>query len=238
MEWNVKNALSRDVERQQLNKILKEIRDSIGTVTASSAITERIVTETRRQGSSTPSTPAPVNITVTLTGDVAGEGNGTSTIEIPVVVDRTIFVTQAPQDNTPYWRINYAWEAINPILRELNYLDGKGVPIYDNEAAEADSPWTIVSAYSLIADVLVAGTNINLVLDAIAETITINTNVLDYVFAAPSTTWTMNHNLGYRPSVQLVDAAFNVFGANIAHPSVNTTIVTMTVATAGSARLT
>lgn len=49
--------------------------------------------------------------------------------------------------------------------------------------------------------------------------------------------WTINHNLGYRPSVELIDSAGNEFDAEIRHLSANTVQVTMLVATAGTARL-
>ena len=52
-----------------------------------------------------------------------------------------------------------------------------------------------------------------------------------------STTWTINHNLGYRPSVELIDAGGNEFSAEVAHPSLNTAVVTIKVAVAGTARL-
>lgn len=53
----------------------------------------------------------------------------------------------------------------------------------------------------------------------------------------PSTTWTINHNLGYRPSVELLDAGSQEIDGEIAHPSVNQTVVTLKPATAGIARL-
>lgn len=49
--------------------------------------------------------------------------------------------------------------------------------------------------------------------------------------------WTINHNLGYRPSVELFDAGSQEFDAQVSHPTVNQTVVTMTVATSGFARL-
>jgi len=53
----------------------------------------------------------------------------------------------------------------------------------------------------------------------------------------PSTTWTINHNLGYRPAVELLDTGSQEIDAEIAHPSVNQTVVTLNPATAGLARL-
>lgn len=59
-----------------------------------------------------------------------------------------------------------------------------------------------------------------------------------YTQSSPSTTWTINHNLGYRPAVELLDTGSQEIDAEIAHPSVNQTIVTLNPATAGLARLT
>lgn len=59
-----------------------------------------------------------------------------------------------------------------------------------------------------------------------------------YQQAIASTTWTINHNLGYRPAVELLDSGSQEIDGEIAHPSVNQTIVTLNPATAGIARLT
>lgn len=50
--------------------------------------------------------------------------------------------------------------------------------------------------------------------------------------------WTINHNFGYRPSVELTDTAGNEIDAEIRHLSANTVQVTFLVPTAGIARLT
>ena len=61
-----------------------------------------------------------------------------------------------------------------------------------------------------------------------------------YVFtqSTPSTTWAINHNLGFRPTVELLDAGSQEIDGDVAHPSINQTIVTLNPATAGLARLT
>ena len=53
-----------------------------------------------------------------------------------------------------------------------------------------------------------------------------------------STTWTINHNLGFRPSVELLDSGSQVIEGDVSHPSINQTVVTLNLATAGLARLT
>jgi hypothetical protein len=55
--------------------------------------------------------------------------------------------------------------------------------------------------------------------------------------ASPATTWTINHNLGFRPSVELLDSGSQEIDGAIAHPSVNQTVVTLNPASAGLARL-
>lgn len=61
-----------------------------------------------------------------------------------------------------------------------------------------------------------------------------------YVFtqASVSAVWTINHNLGYRPSVELLDTGSQEIDGEISHPSVNQTVVILNPATAGTARLT
>lgn len=53
-----------------------------------------------------------------------------------------------------------------------------------------------------------------------------------------STTWTINHNLGFRPAVELLDSGGQEVEGDISHPTVNQAIITMSPATAGTARLT
>ena len=53
----------------------------------------------------------------------------------------------------------------------------------------------------------------------------------------PAITWTINHNLGRYPSVELFNSGMQEIDAEIAHPSINQTVVTLNPATAGLARL-
>jgi hypothetical protein len=55
--------------------------------------------------------------------------------------------------------------------------------------------------------------------------------------SAVSSTWTINHNLGYRPSVEILDTGNQEIEGSVSHPTVNQTVVTLTPATAGTARL-
>ena len=64
------------------------------------------------------------------------------------------------------------------------------------------------------------------------------TGAFVYQQSTPATVWTINHNLGYRPSVELLDAGSQEIDGEVAHPSVNQTVVTLNPASAGLARLT
>lgn len=55
--------------------------------------------------------------------------------------------------------------------------------------------------------------------------------------ATPATVWTINHNLGYRPAVELFDQGGNEFDADIVHVSDNQAVVYLNIAAAGTARL-
>lgn len=58
-----------------------------------------------------------------------------------------------------------------------------------------------------------------------------------YQQTAPATTWTINHNLGYKPSVELLDSGSQEIDGDVSHPSDNQTVVTLNPASAGLARL-
>lgn len=60
-----------------------------------------------------------------------------------------------------------------------------------------------------------------------------------YVHAQSSAalTWTINHNLGYRPSVELLDVGGREYTAEVLHTSANQVVVYHDIATAGTARL-
>lgn len=54
--------------------------------------------------------------------------------------------------------------------------------------------------------------------------------------ATPSTTWTINHNLGFRPAVELYTVGGVEFDAEVVHVSNNQAIVYLVSSIAGSAR--
>lgn len=57
-----------------------------------------------------------------------------------------------------------------------------------------------------------------------------------HVQSSPSATWTMNHNLGYNPSVTLLSVGGVEFEGTVTHTSVNQTVAVFNIPVAGSAR--
>lgn len=58
----------------------------------------------------------------------------------------------------------------------------------------------------------------------------------EFTQASPALTWTVNHNLGFRPSVELLTTGWQEMVADVVHTSVNQFIVYFNAATAGYAR--
>lgn len=52
----------------------------------------------------------------------------------------------------------------------------------------------------------------------------------------PSATWTMNHNLGFKPSVELLNSGGQEIEGDVVHTSDNQTIANFVIAISGSAR--
>jgi len=61
-----------------------------------------------------------------------------------------------------------------------------------------------------------------------------------YVFtqSPAASTWTINHNLGHVPSVEVFDSGSQEVDADVSHPSVNQTVIVFSVPLSGFARLT
>lgn len=55
--------------------------------------------------------------------------------------------------------------------------------------------------------------------------------------SSPSTTWTINHNMGIYPAVELLDTGGQEIDGEISHTSINQTIVRLNPPSAGIARL-
>jgi len=59
----------------------------------------------------------------------------------------------------------------------------------------------------------------------------------NFTFSSPATSWTINHNLGYRPIVTLLSIGGLDIEGQIVHTSLNQVVASFVIATAGSARV-
>jgi hypothetical protein len=62
-------------------------------------------------------------------------------------------------------------------------------------------------------------------------------SAVEFTFATPAATWTIRHNLGRRPTVQLLDATGAQFDGDVEFPDLNTVVVTHAQPIAGAAQL-
>lgn len=147
MEWVVKNALNKDVERQHLNKILKEIRAAIDEHSSGSSfdnvedIVGRMVEGNRESGISV--TYNPVNkvldfavaaFTIRLAGDVTGTATVSSlgTMVLNTTIDPAARgIGEAPQDGTPYWRQDGSWYNVPNAIFRLAEVNDPGLLTMD-----------------------------------------------------------------------------------------------------------
>lgn len=59
----------------------------------------------------------------------------------------------------------------------------------------------------------------------------------EHAQSVPSSTWTINHNLGYRPNVYVEDTLGRDVVGDISHSSINTVVINFSSAFSGSAYL-
>lgn len=134
MKWIVTNALSRDVEREHLNKILAEISTAVGDRPTSQTVSNTVTTVVRQAAASAPP-PFPIqNIKVTLQGDVTGTGQATAAGQILVeaTVDPSILgIPDVPDTGLPYWRVSGAWNEVPTVLAGAENFQYPGVPYID-----------------------------------------------------------------------------------------------------------
>lgn len=155
MEWIVKNAVNRDVERQHLNKILQDIkataegiRKDLNTLKTASgqqdiqAIVGEMVSNNVERGVAVSYDPQKKTLnfiakdfTITLQGDVTGVGQVTSLGS--VVIDTELSQNlMAPDDGAIYWQQNGQWEIVLPPVADLQYLEGSGIMVRTEGADE------------------------------------------------------------------------------------------------------
>lgn len=140
MDWNVVNARDRDVERQHLNKILKEIRAAVDKTLSDIGSLGGNLSQTQQQLTNTiikvinNEVPLDKLVTsVTLTGDVTGTSEvvpGQNAVTISTELAGS-FLTDAPNDANAYWRKAGQWEAVPSSLYYLTEISGSGYAIWD-----------------------------------------------------------------------------------------------------------
>lgn len=165
IDWNVKNAINRDVERQHLNKILADIRTAVQsleqktgttTITPSTSnsikdiVGQMVVNNTETGISVTYNNLAKVldfavaNFMLTLAGDVTGSitlSPGSNAIMQVEIDPSLIGIGEAPLDNDPYWRQSGGWEAVPVNITALTEVAGAGLMVLD--ATDPEEPvWT------------------------------------------------------------------------------------------------
>jgi len=146
VDWIVKNAVNRDVERQHLNKILQDIRATVteaqkqlaalrsanGQQDIQSIVGEMVSNNTER-GLAVSYNPQRKTLdfiakdfSISLAGAVTGVATVTSLSN--VVIDTELGTTAgAPIDGNVYWQENGEWTAVLPPVSDLQYLDGAGI---------------------------------------------------------------------------------------------------------------
>lgn len=164
MDWLVKNALQRDVERQHLNKILQDIRATINALDArmSAGLSEedkiRSVVAAMIQAGNNTGIIATYNpqskaidfqlnpFTIALTGAVTGSGlvTGAGNVSITTTLsDAFSGVPEAPSDGLSYWRNTQQWLQVPLVLEGANTFTGPGLVYVDENgdwsAAEPSS---------------------------------------------------------------------------------------------------
>lgn len=154
MDWLVKNAQNRDVERQHLNKILQEIRNTLNELEARVArstseeqrirdVVIKMVTTGNQSGINvTYNTTSKAidfavrTFTIQLTGAVTGTGTVTGLGNVSIsttLADSFEGVEEAPLDGFSYWRNMGTWVTVPLPLETLQYLTPGGVLVLDEE---------------------------------------------------------------------------------------------------------
>ena len=159
MDWNVKNAVNRDVERQHLNKILKEIRGAVDELEASVAAEDGLEDDVRQvvAGLVENNTEHGITViynsdgevldfivndfTIRLSGDVTGEADvvGLRDVNITATIDPALIgIPEAPIDGYPHWRYGGEWQQVTGGLEQLEELieNGFTVKVYDGGSGE------------------------------------------------------------------------------------------------------
>ena len=154
MEWLVKNAQSRDVERQHLNKILQEIRKTLNELEARMArdsteeariraiIIQMLTTGVQSGINVTYNTTskaidfAAKTFTIQLTGAVTGTGTVTGLGNVSIsttLADSFEGVEEAPLDGFSYWRKMGTWVTVPFPLETIQFVTPGGILVLDED---------------------------------------------------------------------------------------------------------
>lgn len=146
IDWNVKNANSRDVERQHLNKILADIRSTVDSLQKKTnapqsdvhSVVGSMVEGNTERGINVSYNAAKkvldfviTDFTISLTGDVSGTAsvNSLGNVSIDTTIDGSFGIDEAPEDGLPYWRINGDWGYVGVALESLANMSGTGFTV-------------------------------------------------------------------------------------------------------------
>lgn len=142
MEWKVVNAINRDVEREHLNKILKDINKRAEELTAGLANVGDGLNQQQQTLTNTivkvvnNIVPEDKLVTkVTLLGEVTGTsvpvpGKNEVTINCTVNGD---FIGEAPIDSYLYWRGQGDWQQVPYDLLSITEIAGSGIVVRNEE---------------------------------------------------------------------------------------------------------
>lgn len=167
IDWNVKNAINRDVERQHLNKILADIRASFDSVNKTSTSTgsgnvkdqvgEMVSNNSESGISVTYNSVAQVlnfavsSFLLTLAGDVSGSASitpgGSATLTVTIDPSK-VGLSDAPADSFAYWRRGGVWETVGPNIEQLQVITGPGLASLGTDGIwnmrEIEGPMSVV----------------------------------------------------------------------------------------------
>ena len=154
MDWLVKNAQNRDVERQHLNKILQEIRNTLNELEARIArstseeqrirdVVIKMVTTGNQSGINvTYNTTSKAidfavrTFTIQLTGAVTGTGTVTGLGNVSIsttLADSFEGVEEAPLDGFSYWRKMGTWVTVPFPLETIQFVTPGGILVLDED---------------------------------------------------------------------------------------------------------
>lgn len=146
MEWLVRNAVNRDVERQHLNKILQDIKAVVDKAVKDlntlrlqygdqdiKTIVGEMVSNNTERGVAVSYNPQKKTLdfvakdfTIALQGAVTGEATVTALSNVTISTELASSIG-APADGNFYWQYNGEWELVLPPVADLQFIEGSGI---------------------------------------------------------------------------------------------------------------